>query len=181
MSEETLTPESSSPAAEMDLSTSAPALTFGSAPEAGVAVEVAPAPVISRGKIDRFGTAWGTGRRKTSVARVRIQAGSGKFLVNDRPMDAYFCVERDRENILLPLRITEKLGQVDIHVNVIGGGTTGQAGAIVLGIARALEALNPSLHPALAEHGFLTRDSRMVERKKYGYKKARRSFQFSKR
>jgi len=181
MSEETLSPESNPASAEMDLSAPASTLTFGNTAEAGVAVEVAPAPVITRGKLDRFGTAWGTGRRKTSVARVRVRAGSGKFTVNERPMDAYFCVERDRENILLPLRVTEKIGQVDIDVNVVGGGTTGQAGAIVLGIARAIEALNPSLHQTLAEHGFLTRDSRMVERKKYGLKKARRSFQFSKR
>jgi small subunit ribosomal protein S9 len=156
-------------------------LTFGGAVEPVAVAEVAPAPVIVRGKLDRFGVAWGTGRRKTSVARVRIQAGSGKFIVNDRPMDQYFCVERDQSDVLGPLRATEKLGTVDIHVNVEGGGTTGQAGAIILGIARALEAMNPSLHQTLGENGFLTRDSRMVERKKYGYKKARRSFQFSKR
>lgn len=181
MSEETVTSDETTAPASMDLSATGSTLTFGNTQDASVAVEPVPAPVILRGKLDRFGTAWGTGRRKTSVARVRISAGSGKFVVNERPMDEYFCVERDRENILLPLRVTEKLGQVDIAVNVIGGGTTGQAGAIVLGVARALEALNPGLHQTLADHGFLTRDSRMVERKKYGYKKARRSYQFSKR
>ncbi|MDX1966958.1 MAG: 30S ribosomal protein S9 [Planctomycetaceae bacterium] len=134
-----------------------------------------------RGKLDRFGTAWGTGRRKTAVARVRVKAGTGKFIVNERPMEEYFTVERDRNDVLAPLRVTERLGQVDIAVNVEGGGPTGQAGAIILGIARALEAINPSLHQQLGENGFLTRDSRMVERKKYGYKKARKSFQFSKR
>uniref|UniRef100_A0A7C2K1P3 Small ribosomal subunit protein uS9 n=1 Tax=Schlesneria paludicola TaxID=360056 RepID=A0A7C2K1P3_9PLAN len=162
-----------------------PELTFGgseaAASEAAAAAVVEPAPVIVRGKLDRFGTAWGTGRRKTSVARVQVKAGSGKFLVNGRPMEQYFCVERDRQMIEAPLRATEKFGAVDIAVNVEGGGTTGQAGAIVLGIARALEAMNPSLHQTLGDNGFLTRDSRMVERKKYGYKKARRSFQFSKR
>jgi small subunit ribosomal protein S9 len=156
-------------------------LTFGGAAEPVAVAEVAPAPVVIRGKLDRFGVAWGTGRRKTAVARVRVAAGSGKFIVNERPMDAYFCNERDRNDVLAPLRATEKLGAVDIHVNVLGGGPTGQAGAIILGIARALEAMNPSLHQTLGENGFLTRDSRMVERKKYGYKKARKSFQFSKR
>jgi small subunit ribosomal protein S9 len=160
-------------------------LTFGgpdaASPEGAAAVPVAPAPVIVRGKLDRFGTAWGTGRRKTAVARVQIKSGSGKFVVNGKPMDQYFCVERDRQMIEAPLRATEKFGAVDISVNVEGGGTTGQAGAILMGISRALEAINPSLHQTLGENGFLTRDSRMVERKKYGYKKARRSFQFSKR
>lgn len=156
-------------------------LTFGGAAEASAEPTIAPAPVILRGKLDRFGVAWGTGRRKTAVARVRVQAGSGKFTVNGRPMDQYFCNERDRVDVVAPLRATEKLGQVDVNVNVLGGGPTGQSGAIILGIARALEALNPSLHQQLGDHGFLTRDSRMVERKKYGYKKARKSFQFSKR
>ena len=96
-------------------------------------------------------------------------------------MSEFFCIERDRLTVEAPLRATDKLGQVDVWVRVHGGGTTGQAGAIVLGIARALEALNPSLHATLSEGSFLTRDSRMVERKKYGFKKARRSFQFSKR
>jgi small subunit ribosomal protein S9 len=96
-------------------------------------------------------------------------------------MQEYFCIERDRLVVESPLRATEKLGSVDVTVNVEGGGTTGQSGAIMLGIARALEALNPSLHQQLGDGGFLTRDSRMVERKKYGFKKARRSFQFSKR
>jgi small subunit ribosomal protein S9 len=96
-------------------------------------------------------------------------------------LDEFFCGERDRATVESPLRATEKLGQVDVWVRVKGGGTTGQAGAILLGIARALEAMNPSLHGVLSDGGFMTRDSRMVERKHYGYKKARRSFQFSKR
>lgn len=160
-----------------------PELTFGApTATADATPAVAPAPVITRGKLDRFGNAWGTGRRKTAVARVKVSpGGSGAFQVNGRPVGEYFCVERDRESVEFPLKATEKLGTVDISVNVKGGGTTGQAGAIILGLARALEALNPSLHQTLGDNGFLTRDSRMVERKKYGYKKARRSFQFSKR
>jgi len=139
------------------------------------------APVIRRGKLDRFGVAMGTGRRKTSVARVRLKAGNGSFVVNGRPMEEFFCIERDQVLVQAPLKAAEKLGQLDVWVRVNGGGTTGQAGAIVLGIARALEAINPALHSALADGGYLTRDSRMVERKKYGHKKSRRSFQFSKR
>lgn len=160
-------------------------LTFGTtAPvEESPAADVSPtpAPVIQRGKLDRFGIAMGTGRRKTAVARVRLRQGSGKFEVNGRPMEEFFCVERDRLLVVAPLKATDKLGQLDVWVRVHGGGTTGQAGAIILGIARALEAINPTLHSSLADGGFLTRDSRMVERKKYGFKKARRSFQFSKR
>ena len=138
------------------------------------------APVI-RGKVDRFGVAWGTGRRKTAVARVRIRDGSGAFRVNGREFVEYFPTERDQQLIHAPLKAAGLLGQVDIDIRVHGGGTTGQTGAIVLGIARAVQAKNPALHSALSEGGFLTRDGRMVERKKYGFKKARRSFQFSKR
>ncbi|MDQ3331892.1 MAG: 30S ribosomal protein S9 [Planctomycetota bacterium] len=123
----------------------------------------------------------GTGRRKTGVARVRIKDGNGQFVINGRKFEDYVAVERDRLVILAPLKVTEMEGKVDISVNVLGGGLTGQAGAIVLGIARALQAKDPGLHPKLSEGGYLTRDSRMVERKKYGHKKARRSFQFSKR
>lgn len=142
--------------------------------------EPRPAPKI-RGKIDRFGTAIGTGRRKTSVARVRIKKGDGQVTINGRSLDEFFCVERDRKMVMQPLEATERTGKVDVWVRVNGGGTTGQTGAIVLGIARALQASEPELHYTLADNGFLTRDGRMVERKKYGFRKARRSFQFSKR
>ncbi|WP_437186198.1 30S ribosomal protein S9 [Planctomicrobium sp. SH668] len=147
-----------------------------------VAEEAAPyfEPII-RGKIDRFGVALGTGRRKTSVARVRIKDGSGKIVINGRPLEAYFPVERDQGMIFAPLHVTSAFGKVDIEATVQGGGSTGQTGAVVLGIARALQAKNPANHSALSEGGFLTRDSRMVERKKYGKAGARRSFQFSKR
>ncbi|MCK5114762.1 MAG: 30S ribosomal protein S9 [Phycisphaerae bacterium] len=124
---------------------------------------------------------WGTGRRKSSVARVRIRPGSGKFLINKREFDNYFPGLRDQNDIQRPLSATDSLGKYDIWVNVIGGGTTGQAGAVLLGLARALIVADPSSFQNLRDGGFLTRDSRAVERKKYGKRGARRSFQFSKR
>lgn len=167
-------------------SSSAPAspeLTF-TAPSATQAAEtpvVAAAPIRYRGKLDKNGVAIGTGRRKTAVARVRLKPGPGNVEINGRPLAEFFRLERDRLVVESPLRAADKLGTVDVWVRVEGGGTTGQAGAILLGISRALEALHPALHPMLSEGGFLSRDPRMVERKKYGFKKARRSFQFSKR
>ena len=149
----------------------------GRAPE-----DIAPPPEsMIRGSIDRFGTAMGTGRRKTSVARVRISDGSGQFSVNGRDLDDYFSFERDVALVRAPLERTEMAGDVDVWVRVEGGGSTGQTGAIVLGIARALQAKDPNLHGTLHHGGFLTRDERAVERKKYGRAKARKSFQFSKR
>lgn len=150
---------------------------FGGAP----AEEAPRMPTVLRGRIDRHGIAMGTGRRKTSVARVRLKAGGGQLTINGRALDDFFKTERNRNSVEAPLKATGRHGQVDVTVRVEGGGTTGQAGAIVLGIARALQALEPTLHAILADNGFLTRDSRMVERKKYGRRKARRSFQFSKR
>ncbi len=159
-----------------------PELTLGSG-EPGVGERVVDPnyqPTI-RGKIDRFGVAMGTGRRKTSVARVRIKDGSGAFTINGRPMEQFICLERNRNMVMAPLKLVEKLGKVDVAVRVQGGGTTGQTGAIVLGIARALQGMNEAWHSTLADAGFLTRDDRMVERKKFGLRKARRSYQFSKR
>ncbi|MBK8977966.1 MAG: 30S ribosomal protein S9 [Planctomycetes bacterium] len=124
---------------------------------------------------------WGTGRRKTSVARVRLKAGSGRFLVNDRPVDEFFTTPDTQKTVRQPLTVTESLGSYDVWVNVVGGGITGQSGAVSLGLARALKIDNPNLEPLLREHGLLTRDSRMIERKKYGLRKARRATQFSKR
>ncbi len=124
---------------------------------------------------------WGTGRRKTSVARVRITEGTGKITVNKKPFDEYFCVLKDQQYLMEPLRVTKTLKTYDIHANINGGGTTGQAGAMVMGLARALLAANGELEECLRETKFLTRDARMVERKKYGKAKARKSFQFSKR
>lgn len=130
---------------------------------------------------DKAGWIWGTGRRKTAVARVRLRDGSGKIEINGRPVDAYFSEERDRNKVFAPLNVTEMNGKVDVFVNATGGGFAGQAGATLLGIARALRRLNVSFDHVLRENGYLTRDSRMVERKKYGHKKARKRFQFSKR
>ena len=124
---------------------------------------------------------YGTGRRKTSTARVYLRPGSGKIVVNKRDFDTYFPNEALQMIIRQPLRLTETTEKFDILVNVDGGGTTGQSGAVMLGVARALHAMNHDLHGVLAEKNFLTRDDRKVERKKYGHRKARRSFQFSKR
>jgi small subunit ribosomal protein S9 len=124
---------------------------------------------------------WGTGRRKTAVARVRVREGTGKFLVNDKEVDDYFPIEIQRNDVRAPLRTTDMASRVDVFVNVGGSGKHSQSGAVALGIARALKVFRPDLEAALRDGGFLTRDSRMVERKKYGHKKARKSFQFSKR
>lgn len=123
----------------------------------------------------------GTGRRKTSVARVRLVPGNGKITINKRDIEEYFNYETLRVVVREPLTITETLEKFDVLVNIEGGGFTGQAGAIRHGIARALIESDPELRPILKKAGYLTRDSRMVERKKYGFKKARKSPQFSKR
>ena len=124
---------------------------------------------------------WGTGRRKTSTARVRIKPGTGKFLINDREFEKFFVTDDTRRAAMQPLVVTETRNNFDIWVNVAGGGITGQAGAVSLGVARALLRENANFDKVLREHGLLTRDSREVERKKYGRHKARRSTQFSKR
>ncbi len=123
----------------------------------------------------------GTGRRKTSVARVRIRAGSGKITINKRELDEFFCVEQDRNAVVSPLVHCEVRDQVDIIIRVHGGGTTGQAGACMQGIARALLKHDSDLTEKLREKSFLTRDARMKERKKPGLHGARRATQFSKR
>ena len=124
---------------------------------------------------------WGTGRRKKAVARVRLMPGSGVIEVNKRSLDEYFGLETLKLIVNQPLVLTESAGKLDIYVNVRGGGATGQAGAIRHGIARALVELDEANKPALKKAGFLTRDPRMKERKKYGLKKARKAPQFSKR
>ena len=157
-------------------------LTLGQAGAPVAVEEVKPRlPQLVRGKIDKNGVAMGTGRRKTAVARVRLKDGTGVVTINGRPLAEYCVGERDRNSVLAPLKATDLVGKVDISVLAHGGGPTGQAEAVMLGIARALQAKNPLLHGALADGGYLTRDSRMVERKMYGHKKSRRSFQFSKR
>ena len=125
--------------------------------------------------------ALGTGRRKSSVARVRIRPGDGKITINQRPLEVYFPNEQDRRNVLQPLEESGKKAEVDIIIRVHGGGTTGQSGACRMGIARALVSFDTEIFPAMRENGFLTRDSRMKERKKYGLRGARRGTQFSKR
>lgn len=124
---------------------------------------------------------WGTGRRKTSVASVRIIPGKGEFIVNNMPVEEYFALPTNKERVMKPLVITELNGQYNVYANVKGGGNTGQTGAVQLGLARALVKMDPELREKLKEDDLLTRDSRMVERKKYGRKKARKQFQFSKR
>ena len=125
---------------------------------------------------------WGLGRRKSAVARVRLKSGSGSFIVNGKPLDEYFTTVRDQSQARSPLRTQEGLGgNYDIACSVQGGGPHGQAGAVQLGLSRALKEVNPVLMEALRANGLLTRDPRMKERKKYGRKGARRSFQFSKR
>ena len=123
----------------------------------------------------------GTGRRKSAVARVRLMPGSGKIVINKRAVEQYFTQLKDQEAVSAPLKVTESAGRWDIVANVAGGGPTGQAGAIRLGLARALRKADASFDSSLRDAGFLTRDARRVERKKYGRRKARRSFQFSKR
>ena len=122
-----------------------------------------------------------TGRRKTSVARVILRAGDGRLTVNRRSFDSYFPSQALRAEIQQPLVTTELAGKFDVLVNAQGGGVHGQAGAVKLGIARALIVFNPELRPRLRQGGFLTRDPRAKERKKYGQKGARKRFQFSKR
>ena len=124
---------------------------------------------------------WGTGRRKTSVASVRITPGNGEFIINDKDVDQFIDLQSNKEKILKPLVVTELKGQYNIVANVKGGGLTGQTGAIQLGLARAIIDMDPELKQKLKDADLLTRDSRMVERKKYGRKKARKKFQFSKR
>src|SRR6516225_3566803 len=150
--------------------TAAPALDIGS--EAAAAETAPRLPHTIRGKIEADGTAVSTGRRKTAVARVRVRKGTGKITINDRPFEEYFPVERHRLTIEAPLRATGVFGQVDIWVRATGGGVNGQAGAVILGVARAIQALHPEQHGALSDGGFLTRDDRMFALKKYGHRKA---------
>lgn len=147
--------------------------------EAEVTPEPRPEPVIPTLGPKEY--IWGTGRRKTSVARVRIRPGSGNVVVNGRPFDVYFPIEQHRKDIVAPLDAANVSNRYDIWANIDGGGITGQAGAVRLGLARALSSAQPESEEALRAAGYLTRDSRMVERKKYGQRKARRRFQFSKR
>ena len=138
------------------------------------------APVYVQ-KLDKLGRAYATGKRKDAVARVWIKPGAGKITINNREFDVYFARPVLRMIVQQPLVIAKRLGQYDLMITCAGGGLSGQAGAVRHGLAKALTNFEPELRPALKKEGFLTRDPRVVERKKYGKKKARRSFQFSKR
>jgi small subunit ribosomal protein S9 len=146
-------------------------------------VEISAKPKKSSGPTSepKGGYWWGTGRRKSAVARVRIKPGGGKLLVNKKELKDYFVREQDRKAVMAPLYSVGASKSFDIFINVKGGGTTGQAGASLLGIARALRKYDKSFVQALRDGGHLTRDPRMVERKKPGQRGARRRFQFSKR
>jgi small subunit ribosomal protein S9 len=164
----------------------APGLTPVAAP-ASPAVGTLPAPAKpprplgEAVKPDKGGYVWGTGRRKTAVARIRIKPGTGKITINNREYDKFFTEIRDRNSVMTPLKVTNTQASIDVLATVNGGGYTGQTGAVVLGLARALKRYDPTLEPILRQHGLLTRDDREVERKKYGQSGARRRFQFSKR
>ncbi|MEK4034162.1 30S ribosomal protein S9 [Methylocystis sp. IM3] len=132
-------------------------------------------------KLDKYGRAYATGKRKNAVARVWIKPGSGKITVNGRDIEVYFARPVLRMILQQPLGVAKRTGQYDLVVSVAGGGLSGQAGAVRHGLAKALTHYEPELRSPLKKEGFLTRDSRVVERKKYGKRKARRSFQFSKR
>jgi small subunit ribosomal protein S9 len=132
-------------------------------------------------KIDALGRAYATGKRKNAIAKVWIKPGKGTITINGRDQEIYFARPVLRMMIAQPLQVTDRVGQFDVIVSVEGSGLSGQAGAIRHGLSKALTYYEPGLRPVLKPHGFLTRDSRVVERKKYGKAKARRSFQFSKR
>ncbi len=139
----------------------------------------AQAPAVQ--KVDAQGRAYATGKRKNAIAKVWIKPGKGSITINGRDQEIYFARPVLRMMIAQPMQVTDRAGQFDVVVSVQGSGLSGQAGAIRHGISKALTYYEPSLRPVLKPHGFLTRDSRVVERKKYGRAKARRSFQFSKR
>jgi small subunit ribosomal protein S9 len=147
----------------------------------GTETPAAPAAPLREKEVDAQGRSYATGRRKDAVARVWLKPGTGKITVNGRDQEVYFARPSLRLVINQPFGVTERTGQYDVVATVKGGGLSGQAGAVKHGIAQALTKFEPALRGAVKAEGFLTRDSRTVERKKYGKAKARRSFQFSKR
>ncbi|WP_366523900.1 30S ribosomal protein S9 [Maricaulis sp.] len=149
--------------------------------EADAGTVVADESVPAEPKIDEHGRSYATGKRKNAVARVWIKRGNGKITVNGRDQEVYFARPVLRMLLQQPLQAAERVDEFDIVATVVGGGLSGQAGAVRHGISKALQLFEPGLRPVLKAGGFLTRDSRVVERKKYGKAKARRSFQFSKR
>lgn len=171
---------SDQPTATEETPVSTPPVSEPEAMPTQAAASPAPEPKRPSGS-KSGGYFWGTGRRKTSVARVRIKPGDGKFQINKREINNHFFSERDRVDIVAPLKVTKTFGKYDVFVNVKGGGQTGQAGAVMLGLARALVKANTELEGILRDGKFLTRDDRKVERKKPGQPGARKRFQFSKR
>ena len=166
-----------------DLAGEAPASAAAPEGEAGEApvVRTGPAAVLREREVDAQGRSYATGRRKDAVARVWLKPGSGKVIVNGREQEVYFARPSLRLVINQPFQVADREGQYDVIATVKGGGLSGQAGAVKHGISQALSKFEPELRAAVKAAGFLTRDSRVVERKKYGRAKARRSFQFSKR
>jgi small subunit ribosomal protein S9 len=175
------TPEVAAPAVESEAAAEAPA------GEAGADEPAAPPPPVQaeiplrEQQLDKYGRAYATGRRKDAIARVWLKPGSGKIEVNGREQEIYFARPTLRLVINQPFGVSGREGQYDVVATVVGGGLSGQAGAVKHGIAQALTRYEPALRSVVKQAGFLTRDSRAVERKKYGRAKARRSFQFSKR
>jgi small subunit ribosomal protein S9 len=157
--------------------------TVGDLSDLGDAMGVAPEEVQAPAEpqIDEHGRSYATGKRKNAIARVWIKPGSGRYSVNGRELDVYFARPVLRQIVAQPFHVANRDNQFDVFATVTGGGLSGQAGAVRHGIARALTYYEPGLRAVLKKGGFLTRDSRVVERKKYGKAKARRSFQFSKR
>jgi len=137
--------------------------------------------IVREKKVDKFGRAYATGKRKNAIARVWLKPGKGNITINGKTSDAYFARPVLRMMINQPFKVTEREGEFDVFCTVVGSGLSGQAGAVRHGISKALADFEPAVRPALKHAGFMTRDSRVVERKKYGRAKARRSFQFSKR
>src|SRR5690242_19317322 len=166
--------------------TPAPAPAAEAEAPAASEAPAAPPPVheaapLREQQLDKYGRAYATGRRKAAVARVWLKPGSGKILVNGREQEVYFARPTLRLVINQPFDVADRRGQYDVEATVKGGGLSGQAGAVKHGIAQALSRYEPALRTMVKQAGFLTRDPRVVERKKYGRAKARRSFQFSKR
>ncbi len=168
------------PAAETE-TVEAPAAEAVEAPAPAAPVNIQVETPLREQQLDKYGRAYATGRRKDAVARVWLKPGTGKIEVNGRDQSIYFARPTLRLVINQPFDVTDRVGQYDVVATVKGGGLSGQAGAVKHGIAQALSRYEPALRTAVKREGFLTRDSRVVERKKYGRAKARRSFQFSKR
>jgi small subunit ribosomal protein S9 len=174
-------PEAPAPApvAETTATEAAPAVE--TTVEAPAPINLQPEAPLREQQLDKYGRAYATGRRKDAIARVWLKPGSGKIVVNGRDQEKYFARPTLRLVINQPFGITDRVGQYDVIATVKGGGLSGQAGAVLHGIAQALTRYEPVLRTTVKRAGFLTRDSRAVERKKYGKAKARKSFQFSKR